>query len=433
MAISFNDNHLHASVVATAIHTQSVDKAYAQMGFLEKIIDYFRGDVKYSMIKALINEVANAEPRASQDETVHTKNLVQFEKLSSLAKDEHRNKFSIELSVDEEKKTWGYALKIEQMVIRQAEDIPLMDNMDFLAYEAAYQDQEMVNYFADILYKSGDKESIGKVAHLRESLAQVNNEYVNLHSGFDVSDSNRAEKFKLIANHLPAGIQELRATIDIDKNSYHLRLGDRIFYAAAPSAEYQAALPSLWAAKIQLDIKNDLYDFRTHLAKENMLSVVQEMADLPEEQEAIRNALMDPLYSKDNLLTITVKEDGQRMIAQFKGNKELVFAGPSRPSTNKELRGNVLIDRLQTTSYANLYELITSVHLTADDSLFFSLVRASIENNLLHARPMLNEEEMASLTQQIALIEVGNTSVATLLDIAVEVSLLNPDYISGRV
>jgi hypothetical protein len=436
MAISFKEyHHLDTSVVVTAITTQSVDKAYQQMGFFEKIIDYFRGDVKFKAIETLVNEIKNVEPIGLAQKDSHAEKLTKFEKLSSLAKDEHRDKFSIDFSIDEDTHTWGYALKIEQTILYQASGMFITDNMDFLAYEAAYQDQEMINYFTKVLQSKGDDESVGRAVDLRKALLEVNNSYVNQLSGLDYSDINRAEKFKVMADLLPVTIPELRAELTIKKNvyrenTYEFTLGGKVFYGAPPlpnTHEAKEALISLWAAKIHFDMKNALYEANTkeRFSESNMLNKVEEMADLPEEREIIRAALKDPAYSSDNFVGITTEEDEQKMSANFKENKKLVFAGPARDSSNKELRGEMLRDLLQTTRYDNLYELITSLYLTENDSDFYRVIDSSIETNLLEARKSLEEREMESLNQQIAPIEVGNTSIAMLLNIAIDVPSLD--------
>jgi hypothetical protein len=419
MTISFNNSPLDVSVVTTALNTQSADQAYKQMGFLEKIIDYFRGNIKYKEIDFLIRKVANTDSVAIQGKTADTESLVQFQKLSSLAKDEHQDKFSIDFMVDEENGTWGYALKIEQTVIRRANDLPIAGNMDFFAYEAAYQDQEVVNYIADVLQQEGERDVPGKMARLRESLAQINNEYVNLHSGFNISDTNRAEKIKAMTHYLPDGIQSLHPILDInEQNSYQFTIGEKIFYAAESiSVEDESALLSLWAAKIEVDMKNDLYEFGSEHTRENMLDVIQEMADLPAEQEAIRQILYEPGYSSDNFRGVTFIENGERMIAEFENNKTVVFAGPNRVSTNKEWRGEVLKTRLQMTSYANLHEFITSAYMTEDDNYFVSILTHSVQENLSQAPPEIVE----SLKQQIATLEVGNTSLSTVFNIPIEI------------
>jgi hypothetical protein len=430
MAISFtfNDHHLKPSVVATAITTGFADDAYKQMGFFEKIIDYFRGDVKFKAIETLITEITNAKLVRLAETGSDAEKLTKFEKLSSLAKDEHRDKFSIDFSIDKDTPTWGYALKIEQTILYQASGMPIDGNMDLLAYEAAYQDQEMVNYFTKVLQSKGDDESVGRAMRLREALLEVNNKYASQLSGLGYSDINRAEKFKVMAYLLPVTIPELRAKLTIEKNAYQFTLGDKVFYGAPPlpsTHEAKEALISLWAAKIHFDMKNDLYSKRESFTESNMLSRIEEMADLPEEREMIRAALKDPAYSSDNLRII--EEGEQKVIVQFK-DKELVFTGPARDSNNKELRGKFLSDLLQNTEYKNLYELITSLELTENDSLFSDIINNSIANNLLKAgNDGLNEKEIESIKQQIALIKVGKTSVATLLDIKIEAPSSNVD------
>jgi hypothetical protein len=231
-----------------------------------------------------------------------------------------------------------------------------------------------------------------------------------------------------MADILPVTIPELRAKLTIKKNvyrenTYEFTLGGKVFYGAPPlpnTHEAKEALISLWAAKIHFDMNNALYEANTkeRFSESNMLNKVEEMADLPEEREIIRAALKDPAYSSDNLRSI--EEGEQKITVRYKGGEQLVFAGPARTSNNRELRGGRLNDLLQAADYDNLQELITSLYI--------------IENNWLEARKSLNDDEMRSLEQQIAPIEVRKTSVATLLDIAIDVPSLNVDldYVDRR-
>lgn len=164
---------------------------------------------------------------------------------------------------------------------------------------------------------------------------------------------------------------------------------------------------------------------------------IQCMTDDTALQKHLMENLDDPLFSRQNFIghgKYTDERgvaDDSKFVATFqrKGDENpttIVFS--NRTTTNLELRGSILQDRLSKSQYDNLRDLTSAGQFTPDDSLFkYSLNTA--KNNMiadLQVDPPFNEnlsdDDRREIAPMLHRAQIGNTTLGALwgVDLPVE-------------
>jgi hypothetical protein len=134
----------------------------------------------------------------------------------------------------------------------------------------------------------------------------------------------------------------------------------------------------------------------------------QEMCDDLEDRKFLQEHINDANFSRDKFTGIEPHPtDKAKFIAKF-GTNQMVFS--DRTSSNLELRGQVLREKLATRNYQNLGDLIGQNYLTAMDSVFHMCCKPAIFD-LMSDMSGHSEAFRDRIIESVEHIRIGNTTI----------------------
>jgi hypothetical protein len=141
-AYAFNETRLNKILHATTLNEAQ------RMGFLDRITDRFRGNVKQRAIRELFESVTRPAPHESKPVDM----LTRFRRLRDLALSDHQNQFTTNFSRPDENGAWGYSLSIDNTCIYSSPpemlDQPHTSFAEFYGVARADHMRQQSNLFA---------------------------------------------------------------------------------------------------------------------------------------------------------------------------------------------------------------------------------------------------------------------------------------------
>ena len=133
-----NTYGLNESRVEKILNAKTLDAAQ-HMGFFDKIRDVFRGGTKAEAIRQLYEQVTAPQPHEAKPVDM----LHRFQKLRSLAKDEHQAQFTVahETGVGESQNQWSFTLSVGSRPLYASEPLdeaPGQSHAEFAGQTALY-------------------------------------------------------------------------------------------------------------------------------------------------------------------------------------------------------------------------------------------------------------------------------------------------------
>lgn len=161
---------------------------------------------------------------------------------------------------------------------------------------------------------------------------------------------------------------------------------------------------------------NSLMQYMPDLSVDSFIKTcIQCMDDGQEGQDFLTANLDNPDYSKEKFTGIEGHPtDSSKFIAKF-GENQLVFS--NRGSSNKEFRGAILQDKLKSSDYTNLRDLMAQNHGTELDSLL-SYSTTPLRETLRSASPNLSGPERQQLLEAVQDRAIGPFVFGAVCDLS---------------
>lgn len=404
MNMAVGNYNLTDSRIGTILKSESLGEAQC-MGLVDRIIDFFRGGVKRDAIETAFKQITAADK--DNISNPEAKQLARFEALRAMVKPEYAGKFNVDVALDRQAKTWGYAFSVNGTQLVSKNDISVGNGHDYVGF----QDASILGRISLALVNAGHTNALDAVDRLRSEFSAQNSAQPDIHA----FDSDAAKKF----NKLAQALFDTRLPVEIkviERDTYEFSLNGEMIHSGLFQAEDhdgEGQFVDVVAARIQIAKDKPYLDHEEMLSNpQSLVDVnVQCMVDGHKEQEALRSKLSDPAFSKTAFTGLKEGDDGATFVAVF-GDKELTFS--NRIASNSELRSDRLKTALQDSNYDCLADIAKRGHLTDADAMFlYAYTPAKYEYMDAH-KDFMSSNEIERLNTSIAGITVGNTTLGAL-------------------